>query len=75
MQVTREERAMRAAKAREGKNRRAGHGHPTTAEINYSSDDLEFMDAIQAWKNKMNRQFPTWREVLQVVKEIGYRKP
>ncbi len=39
-----------------------------------SADDLEFIRAIDAYKRKTNRPFPTWSEVLRVLKELGYRK-
>lgn len=64
-----------AARAREGKNRRKGEGHPATAEVEYTRDDLEFQNAIQEWKNRTGRQFPTWKEVLGVMKSLGYAKP
>ncbi len=51
-----------------------GKGHPTTSDIEYDKDDLEFQNAIQDWKRRNNRQFPTWREVLCVVKTLGYSK-
>lgn len=40
----------------------------------YTADELEFMQAIQAYKKKHNRPFPTWHEVLAIVKSLGYRK-
>ena len=38
-------------------------------------DELEFIGAINAYKQRHNRPFPTWSEVLHVVKFLGYRKP
>lgn len=49
-------------------------GHPTTSEIvDYTREELEFMSAIQAFKARTGRQFPTWREVLSVTHSLGYR--
>ncbi len=70
-----ERHSMAAATANKGKNRVRGKGHPTTAEMNYSGAELEFMEAIQLWKRKHQKQFPTWAEVLAVLKGLGYAKP
>ncbi len=47
---------------------------PTGCVIDYKADEVEFMMAMDAYKRKMKRPFPTWREVLNVVKALGYRK-
>jgi hypothetical protein len=72
--VSAAERSHKAAEALRALNRKKGDGHPTTCEMIYSADEVEFMNAIQAWKVKMSRQFPTWREVLGVLRELGYEK-
>ena len=36
-------------------------------------DELEFINAINAYKTKHSRPFPTWSEVLHIVKALGYR--
>lgn len=41
----------------------------------YSDDEIEFMLAIERYKRFAQRPFPTWREVLRVLRELGYRKP
>ena len=38
-------------------------------------EEMEFINAINAYKTKHQRPFPTWSEVLHVVKALGYRKP
>jgi len=38
-------------------------------------EEMEFINAINAYKQKHSRPFPTWSEVLHVVKALGYRKP
>lgn len=35
---------------------------------------LDFIKAIEDYKAAKERPFPSWTEVLQVVKAIGYRK-
>ncbi len=37
-------------------------------------DEIEFVRAVDRYKRKFNRPFPTWSEVLAIVKELGYSK-
>ena len=37
-------------------------------------EEMEFINAINAYKTKHSRPFPTWSEVLHVLKALGYRK-
>lgn len=37
-------------------------------------EEIEFVRAIDRYKQKFNRTFPTWSEVLAIVKELGYTK-
>jgi len=39
-----------------------------------SDEQFEFLMAIDEYKRKNSRPFPTWTEVLEVIKAIGYRK-
>ncbi len=47
---------------------------PTTCERDYSEREIEFMRAMDEYKRRSGRQFPTWSEVLEVIYAIGYRK-
>lgn len=47
---------------------------PTTCERDYSSPEVEFMRAMDDYKRRSGRPFPTWSEVLEVVMSLGYRK-
>ena len=47
---------------------------PTTCERDYSEPQIEFMSAMDGYKRKSGRQFPTWSEVLEVLNSLGYRK-
>ncbi|HEU5117778.1 MAG TPA: hypothetical protein VFT74_14220 [Isosphaeraceae bacterium] len=67
------EQASRAAQARHASGRRRLID-PTTCERDYSPAELEFMQAIQAYKQSSGRMFPTWSEVLEVLKSLGYNK-
>jgi len=39
------------------------------------AEELEFINAINAYKQRYGKPFPTWSEVLHVVRHLGYRKP
>jgi hypothetical protein len=39
------------------------------------ADELEFINAINAYKQRHSRPVPTWSEVLHVLRFLGYRKP
>jgi|GEM_PF-5324385 len=39
-----------------------------------SGQELEFRLAMQEYKRKSGRLFPTWSEVLEVLRGLGYRK-
>ena len=47
---------------------------PTTCERDYSGCEVEFMRAMDDYKRKSGRPFPTWSEVLEVLISLGYRK-
>ncbi len=47
---------------------------PTTCERDYKNEEIEFMMAIDDYKRRSGRQFPTWSEVLEVLRDLGYRK-
>lgn len=41
-------------------------------QASYTEEELEFLRAVQRLKKKY--PFPTWNQVLQLVKELGYHK-
>ena len=47
---------------------------PTTCERDYSNDEIEFMQALDAYKRASGRMFPTCSEVLEVIRNLGYEK-
>lgn len=47
---------------------------PTTCERDYTADEIEFMKAMDDYKRSSGRQFPTWSEVLEVVRGMGYKR-
>jgi hypothetical protein len=48
---------------------------PTTFEKQYTNDELEFMNAMQKFKERTGKSFPTHGEVIKVAVSLGYRKP
>jgi hypothetical protein len=65
--------ATRAAQARHQSGRRR-FIDPTTCDRDYSQAEMEFMQAMQEYKLRSGRMFPTWSEVLEVLTSLGYRK-
>lgn len=47
---------------------------PTTCERDYSEQEVEFMNALDEYKRKSGRMFPTCSEVLEVIQSLGYVK-
>ena len=71
--VATDRRAANAAKARKDSERRRLID-PTTCERDYSDDETDFMKAMDRYKRENRRPFPTWSEVLEVLRSLGYRK-
>jgi len=69
----RQEQACRAATARNASGRRR-FVDPTTCENDNSENEMEFMRAMQRYHQTSGRMFPTWSEVLEVLKSLGYEK-
>ncbi len=47
---------------------------PTTCERDYSSAEIEFMNALDTYKRTSGRMFPTCSEILEVFLSLGYVK-
>ena len=47
---------------------------PTTCERDYTENEVEFMNALDDYKRKSGRMFPTCSEVLEVIHALGYIK-
>lgn len=45
---------------------------PTTCERDYTSQEVDFMNAMDEYKRKSGRMFPTCSEVLEVIRGLGY---
>lgn len=75
---TDEEAQVKALIAKEKKRtkiQRRRQIDPTTCERDYSGDEVEFMQAMDAYKRKNGRMFPTCSEILEVIRDLGYARP
>lgn len=74
------ERRKNVVDRRLGLDRRRGPGHRRTEERRVAEEgemtdeQFEFLMAIDQYKRANQRPFPTWTEVLEVIKAMGYRK-
>jgi len=75
-----EERRKSVVDRRLGLNRNRGPGRrrsderKAAEEGEMSDEQFEFLMAIDEYKRKNARPFPTWTEVLEVITALGYRK-
>jgi hypothetical protein len=72
-EVAASSKARKAAIAAHASGRRR-FVDPATCDRDYAVAELEFMQAMQAYKQSSGRMFPTWSEVLEVLKSLGYEK-
>lgn len=74
------ERRQSMTDRRCGFDRRRGPGHRRSAERRaaeegeMTEEQFEFLMAIDEYKRANQRPFPTWTEVLEIIKAMGYRK-
>ena len=59
---------------RRGPGRRLTDERKSAEEGQMSDEQFDFLMAIDEYKRKNTRPFPTWTEVLDVIKALGYRK-
>lgn len=52
---------------------RCGNGETGPGD-DYTPAEIEFMMAMDRYKRENNRPHPSWLEVLNVAKDLGYRK-
>jgi hypothetical protein len=75
-----DDRRQTVVDRRSGLDRRRGPGRRRTEtrraaeEGEMTPEQWEFLQAINEYKEVNGRPFPTWSEVLDVFKAIGYRK-
>ena len=59
---------------RRGPGRRRSEDRRAAEEGHMTDEQFEFVKAIDQYKRANQRPFPTWTEVLEVIKAMGYRK-
>ena len=64
----------RSGGERRQKGERRRQVDPTTCERDYNDEEIEFMKAMDHYKRANRRPFPTWSEVLEVLRALGYRR-
>ncbi len=48
--------------------------NPLTAEFEYTDEELAFLKAVDAWKKKTGKSFPTCVDFLSIAKSLGYQR-
>ena len=75
-----EERRRGVVDRRLGLDRRRGPGvrrsedRKCAEDGNMTDEQFAFLMAVDQYKRQNQRPFPTWTEVLEIVKALGYRK-
>src|ERR1700677_4335049 len=64
----------KAAPERRARKERRRRIDPTTFEKQYTDDEMEFMNAMQRFKESSGKSFPSHGEVIKVAVALGYRR-
>ena len=59
---------------RRGPGRRRSEERKCAEEGHMTDEQFEFIMAVEQYKKENQRPFPTWTEILEVIKALGYRK-
>ena len=57
-----------------GKRRKKQPRSAPPPEVELDAETLEFIAAIERYRKVQSRPFPSWSEVLHVLRQLGYRK-
>lgn len=69
-----ERRGATGLERRRGPGRRRSDDRRGAEEGEMSTEQFEFIMAIETYKKVNKRIYPTWTEVLEVMRQLGYRK-
>jgi hypothetical protein len=69
-----ERRADTGLERRRGPGRRRSDDRKAAEEGEMTTEQFEFCMAIQMYKKVNKKMYPTWTEVLEVIRQLGYRK-
>ncbi|MDB5292685.1 MAG: hypothetical protein JWL69_3926 [Phycisphaerales bacterium] len=59
---------------RRGPGRRLSDDRKAAEEGEMTVEQFEFVMAIQTYKKVNKRLYPTWTEILEIIRQLGYRK-
>jgi hypothetical protein len=59
---------------RRGPGRRLADDRREAEEGEMNLEQFEFIMAIETYKKVNKRLYPTWTEILEIVRQLGYRK-
>ena len=72
--VAKAERRDSGLERRRGPGRRRSDDRKAAEEGEMTNEQFEFCMAIETYKKVNKKMYPTWTEVLEVVRHLGYRK-
>src|SRR5207244_12257412 len=67
-------RSATGLERRRGQGRRRADDRREAEEGEMNVEQFEFIQAIEMYKKVNKRLYPTWTEILEVVRQLGYRK-
>ena len=67
-------RSATGLERRRGPGRRRSDDRKAAEEGEMTTEQFEFVMAIETYKRVNKKMFPTWTEVLEVITQLGYRK-
>src|SRR4051812_15376620 len=67
-------RSSTGLERRRGPGRRRSDDRKAAEEGEMTAEQFEFCMAIQTYKKVNKKMYPTWTEVLEVIRQLGYRK-
>ena len=69
-----ERRVSTGLERRRGPGRRRADDRREAEEGEMNIEQFEFIMAIETYKKVNKRLYPTWTEILEIVRQLGYRK-
>lgn len=69
-----ERRTDTGLERRRGPGRRLADDRRSAEEGEMNTEQFEFVMAIETYKKVNHRLYPTWTEILEIVRQLGYRK-
>jgi hypothetical protein len=69
-----ERRVETGLERRRGPGRRRADDRREAEEGEMNTEQFEFIMAIETYKKVNKRLYPTWTEILEIVRQLGYRK-